>query len=76
MQTQTIVGGVLGLIGGGAIGVVAGGAIKKSIRGPKELPELLGIMGAIAGGVIVAALTTPAVPTTVTPGGPAFVPGA
>lgn len=79
MTNQTIVAGTVGVFAGGLAGLLLGEALKRKL-GPSA-PELFTILAAGAGGVLAAALVTPAAPTSSQTSSaqgtvPVFVPGA
>ena len=56
LSNSTIAGGVFGLASGALVGVIIGKNMTEEIPNPPPLPEFLGLLGAIAGGVLFAAV--------------------
>jgi hypothetical protein len=54
MTNQTIVGGLIGVVGGGLVGLFFGEHLKKALGG--DAPELLAIFGGGGGAVLGAAI--------------------
>ena len=57
LSNSVIAGGVAGALGGAAVGIAVGRNIGASTPNDNPWPELLGIFGALAGGVLFAAIS-------------------
>jgi hypothetical protein len=56
LSNATIAGGVFGLASGALLGAIIGKNLSEGAPGDSPMPEALGLLGAIAGGVLFAAV--------------------
>jgi outer membrane lipoprotein SlyB len=56
LSNSIIAGGVAGALGGAAVGIAVGRNIGASTPNDNPWPELLGVLGALTGGVLLAAI--------------------